>query len=102
MENNSTNQDLASKNSLPKIWKTTKKDYKLLKIIGKGSFGTVIKAEKIDTGELVAIKLVENLWNSVHVRAVLREIIILRKLTQMEDNGFTTRIIDIILPPDVL
>ena len=62
----------------------------------------MVKAEKIDTGELVAIKLVENLWNSVHVRAVLREIIILRKLTQIEDNGFTTRIIDIILPPDVL
>ena len=102
MENNTINQDLASKSSLPKIWKTTKKDYKLLKIIGKGSFGTVVKAEKIDTGELVAIKLVENLWSSVHVRALLREFIILRKLTQMEDNGFTTRIIDIILPPDVL
>lgn len=34
------------------------------------------------------------------LRKVLRELIILRKLSEMKDNIFTTRIIDIILPKD--
>ena len=29
---------------LSKLWKLPKKDYKLLDVIGQGSFGTVVKA----------------------------------------------------------
>ena len=32
------------------------------------------------------------------LRKILRELVILRKLSEMKDNIFTTRIIDIILP----
>jgi hypothetical protein len=35
------------------------------------------------------------------LRKILRELIILRKLSEMKDNIFTTRILDVILPKDL-
>ena len=62
----------------------------------------MVKAKCLKTGKVVAIKLVENLKTAFHARSLLREIIILRKLTEMESNQFFTKIIDIILPEGVL
>lgn len=87
---------------MPKIWATARKQYKLKEIVGKGSFGSVVKAKCLNTGKVVAIKLVENLGTAFHARCLLREIIILRKLTEMEHNHFFTKIRDIILPEGVL
>lgn len=38
---------------------------------------------------------------SYFLRKLLREIIILRKLSEMKDNIFTNKLLEIILPPDV-
>ena len=46
---------------LSKIWEEAKKNYKLHKIIGEGTFGVVVKAQNITTGEKVAIKLISNI-----------------------------------------
>ena len=39
---------------------------------------------------------------SYFVRKLLREIVILRKLSEMKDNIFTNKLLEIILPPDVV
>ena len=67
-------------------------------MIGEGSFGSVVKAKCLKTGKLVAIKLIKDIKTSAHARSLLREIVILRKLSEMENNQFFTQIIDVILP----
>ena len=50
------------------------------------------------TQKLYAIKLVQNCFqNQYTALQIHREIKLLRKLTEMEDNIFTTKVIDIIL-----
>ena len=38
-----------------------KKKYKLVEVLGKGTFGTVYKGKNRETGQKVAIKLVKNI-----------------------------------------
>mgnify|MGYP001150325504 CR=1 FL=1 len=48
---------------------------------------------------MVAIKLIGDIENSSYsVRKVLREIIILRKLSEIEGNIFTVKLLDVIIP----
>lgn len=48
---------------------------------------------------MVAIKLIQNIDKSSYTtRKVLREIIILRKLSEMEENLFTIKLLDVIIP----
>jgi mitogen-activated protein kinase 1/3 len=76
-----------------------KKNYKLLEELGKGSFGTVVKAKNRQTGAKVAIKLIKDINKSSYsLRKLLREIIILRKLSEIENNIFTIKLLDIIIP----
>jgi len=47
----------------------------------------------------VAIKLIRDIFlNSYESRKVLREIMIMRQLTEMEDNVFSPRLLDILIP----
>ena len=61
------------------IWSVIKTEYKILKVLGTGTFGKVVKANQISTDKTVAIKMIscdfENLYN---LKKVLREISILR------------------------
>lgn len=67
--------------------------------MGAGTFGQVVKARDLKTGQAVAIKLIRNVFrNSYESRKVLREIMILRQLTEMQDNVFTPRLLDILIP----
>ena len=61
-----------------------------------------MKAMHIATKKCYAIKLVKDCFkHEYRARLILREIKLLRKLTEMGDNNiFTTDIIDIILPVD--
>ena len=49
----------------------------------------------------MAIKYVKLSDSSYHLRQVIRELTILRKLTEGSDNIFTTKLLDVILPPGV-
>jgi serine/threonine protein kinase len=46
---------------LTKIWEDVKKDYKLIGVIGEGSYGTVVKGKSRATDQYVAIKLIKKL-----------------------------------------
>ena len=73
--------------------------------MGMGSFGEVVKAQQRETGTVVAIKLLEDIFSSPYkIRQVLGEIQILRRLSKMQDgmpgnHGYTTKILDIIIYP---
>ena len=50
--------------------------------MGQGSYGQVLKAQNRKTKEMVAIKLMKNIFNDEYsARKTLREIKILRKLS---------------------
>ena len=67
--------------------------------MGQGSYGFVVKAMHKETKQLCAIKLMKNIFSDVYqARKTLREIKILRKLSRIPNNLFTTQLLDIILP----
>ncbi len=51
------------------------KDFKLLRVLGKGSFGTVLLVRKIDTGRVYAMKVIpkKKLRNKTQVQRTLTE-----------------------------
>ena len=86
---------------LSKEWEQVFKKYAFIKKLGQGSFGTVIKAKNIQTGQKVAIKLIKCLDHQYSVRKVFREIKLMRKLSEIQNNIFTTKVIDVILPENL-
>ena len=59
----------------------------------------MVKAKNRETGEIVAIKCInDNFDNPYACRKLLRESKIMRKLSQIENNIFTPRLIDVIIP----
>lgn len=59
----------------------------------------MVKARAKHNGKTVAIKLIEDIFkNQYSCKKVLREINILRKLSKMPGNVFTTKLYDIMLP----
>lgn len=74
-------------------------------MIGKGSYGCVSKGKCLKTGELVAIKIVENHDNTEYdIIKVIREILILRRLNYLQNmlgvkkDCFVPKVYDIICP----
>lgn len=43
---------------LNKAWKTVSVDYKIIKLIGEGAYGQVAKAKNRNSGDIVAIKMI--------------------------------------------
>lgn len=83
--------------SLRPIWSKAAKDYELLQMIGSGSFGEVVQAKNKITGKIVAIKLLQNLFEDEYqTKKIVSEIQILRQLSTMKNNLFTTKLIDVI------
>ena len=83
-------------------WSDLSDTYNIKCMLGTGTFGTVVKAQNRHTGQMVAIKCIENSLNDVYqVKKVLREIIILRKFNDMKNSIFVTKLIDIILPKSI-
>ena len=73
-------------------------DYEILKQIGSGSYGSVVEAKKISTGQKVAIKRMNNLFDdTVDCKRILREITLLRLLNH--ENIIS--IIEMIQPQDL-
>jgi len=84
------------------LWKSIRVEYKLLEEMGQGSYGQVIKAMHRQSKQVVAIKLMKNIFaDSYQARKTLREIKILRKLSRIPNNLFTTALMDVILPEGI-
>lgn len=67
-------------------------------MLGEGSFGQVMKATHKKSGQEFAIKLVRNTFNDQYsARKIVREVGILRKLSKMKGNLFTTKLYDVII-----
>jgi serine/threonine protein kinase len=85
------------------LWDEISEDYEVIKTLGTGAFGSVVKAKHKVTNEVVSIKMIKDCFANIHrVRMLLRELMILRKLSEMEDNIFTTKLYDVILPQGVI
>ena len=57
-------------------------------------------AKNRETGDKVAIKLITDVSKTPYgARKVLREIVLLRKLSECPNNIFTVKLLDIVLPP---
>ena len=94
----------SSQNSFDGYWNQLEKTHglKMTKTLGEGSFGQVYEAQCLQSQQKFAIKLLkEPFRNTQTALQTLREIKVLRKLSQVEDNIFTTKLVDIILPPEV-
>ena len=84
---------------LPTNWAIVLNFYKIDGLAGKGSFGQVCKAQHKTTGKIYAIKLIKDAFKSdYHARKTIREVTILRQLSAMKGNVFTTKLHDIIIP----
>lgn len=60
-------------------WQYVSAHYDIVETIGEGSYGKVVKAMHKETGELRAIKYIEEaLFNAYEAKKVCREIQILR------------------------
>ena len=69
--------------------------------MGEGTFGRVMKALHIPSRTLVAIKLLKySNQNNLQLKKIVSEIEILRKLSSIQSNCFTARILDLILLSD--
>jgi len=70
------------KPKLSSKWKQIKSKYKLLNIIGEGTFGQVVQAKERETGQLCAIKCITTDFSDTNnVRNIVRELQILRQFT---------------------
>ena len=68
--------------------------------LGTGAFGEVVLAKNRETGDKVAIKLITDVSKTPYgARKVLREIVLLRKLSECPNNIFTVKLLDVIIPP---
>ena len=83
-------------------WAAVKKRYQLVECIGKGTFGRVVKAIDHESGRKVAIKQIKlDLQNKYYLRCLKREILNLRKLSSCDQNIFTNKLLEIILPETI-
>ena len=89
---------------LTKEWDLVKDSYKIEKIIGSGACGVVVRAKHRTSKNLVAIKHIRaSIEDGDHyvLKKVLREIQILRHLTEMKENVHTVKILDLIVSEDM-
>ena len=67
--------------------------------MGKGSFGEVVKARHNRTGTVCAIKLLKNLFKDEYAsKKIYTECAVLRLLSSMRNNVFTSKILDLVVP----
>ena len=73
------------------IWDELQSTYEIIESLGKGAYGTVVKAKSLKTGQVVAIKLIQDIQKDAYMmRKVIRELFILRKLSEIKSNVYTT------------
>lgn len=77
-------------------------DYTIIEKIGKGTYGTVLKAKHNETNATCAIKVIklkssDEYVSHRHIIMVAREIYLLVKLSRLKHNTFTIKLHDIMV-----
>ena len=86
------------KSNLSKHWKIVSGQYKLLNVLGEGTFGKVIQARHRVTKQDVAIKFINTKFEKQsECRNILREISILKQFSQMNENIFVSKLYEVIV-----
>ena len=112
MESNKTNdtletipaQRMNNNQRLTKEWDLVKDRYKIDKIIGQGAAGVVVRAKNRCLKTTVAIKYIRAGFKDGQqytLKRILRELKILRLLTEMKENHHTVKILDIVVSEDM-
>ena len=82
-------------------WEYLRKDYKIKEHLGSGTYGAVYKVKHRETKKEYAAKYLKEFLNHpIVARMMVREITILRKLSKVKKNIFSTQLFDIILAGD--
>ena len=69
-------------------------------MLGKGTYGEVALVTHPQTQEEFAIKYINDVFYNVYeAKKVCREIQLMRYLSKQEDNIFTVKLYDLIIPP---
>ena len=84
---------------MSEILKSIKKEYKVKENLGHGAYGFVYGCKHRQTKQEVAVKVIEVQHDSYFLKKLLREIIILRKLSDWDENLYSTKLIDFVLYP---
>jgi mitogen-activated protein kinase 1/3 len=81
---------------LEPVWRVAMKKYDIIRILGKGSYGLVVEAKDKQTKQKVAIKYIPD-YNESEYSCVktLREIKILKLLSEIPENTNTVKILDL-------
>lgn len=69
--------------------------YETIKLIGKGTYGSVISARNKETGDQIAIKKLSHVEDLIDAKRVLREIIIMKNLAHENILG----LLDVVYVP---
>mmetsp|Transcript_6168 Transcript_6168/g.9954 ORF Transcript_6168/g.9954 Transcript_6168/m.9954 type:complete len:100 (-) Transcript_6168:793-1092(-) len=70
--------------------------FKIKGLIGEGAYGKVYKAKHLETGLTVAIKAVSVSPNSREEKVIEDEIEMLKMLSQIPGNKFTTKVFEVV------
>ena len=77
-------------------------DYDRFKFTSRGTYGLVFRAWHKASGSSVAVKMVTNMFrNEITSKQLVTEIQILRKLSKIKTNVFTTILHDIVVKNDM-
>ena len=91
---NNKNKDLKDEH----LWAVIRKDYHIDKKLGQGAYGRVMKCTSKASGKTYAVKLMTDVFDDIHyLKQLVREIHIMRKLSKMPSNIFTTELHDVII-----
>lgn len=91
--------DDSQSEELDPVWQVLSDQYVIHKTLGQGTFGVVVSATHVETGTKVAVKLMTSSFvDEYDAKKRVSEIQILRKLSAIKDNCFTTKIFDVIVP----
>lgn len=82
---------------LSKVWDYIEKEYELESVIGKGSYGQVVQGRNRHNGQIVAIKLIKDVFSSEYdIMKVIREIQLLRHFREMDKEcKFVSKLVDV-------
>ena len=81
------------------VWSNLANEYEILDHIGAGTYGQVKKARHMKTSTDVAIKLIKDAFgDGYQAKKIISEIQIMRKLSLVKGNCFTTKIFDVVTP----